>query len=100
MLPAEPYLWRTTWSCHDPHWPAEISQADQVVGDDKQTEYGTGLLLASQLELTEASELLDPAKDLLDPSAGMNRLDITLVAGDACQPASAGNPPPGHGSSP
>ena len=46
-----------------------------------QTEYGTDIALPSQLELAETSELLDPAKDLFNPSAGMNRLGVALMAG-------------------
>jgi hypothetical protein len=46
-----------------------------------QSEHGTDLALAPQLELAQSTKLLDPAKDLFDPSACIDRLGVPLVAG-------------------
>jgi len=61
----------------------QIAQADQVVGDHVQAEHRSDLFGAAQLELTQPAPLLDPAKHLLNPAAGVDRLGVALVAGGA-----------------
>ncbi len=48
-----------------------------------QPEHRTHLAFAAQLELAQTAPLFDPAKNLLDAAAGMDRLAVALVAGGA-----------------
>jgi hypothetical protein len=64
--------WGTPTSWHRLHRPEQVTQAEQVVGDHIATEYSTDIGLPSQFALAQAAELLDPANDLLDPSAGLD----------------------------
>ncbi len=48
-----------------------------------QAERRRDLFGAAQLELTQPAPLLDPAKHLLNPAAGVDRLGVALVAGGA-----------------
>jgi hypothetical protein len=54
---------------------------DQVVGDHMQAEHGNDIGLAARLELAQAAELLGPADHLFDPSAGIDRFGVALMAG-------------------
>ena len=80
-LPADFHLLRTTCSYQRLDRPEQVAQADQVVVDHMETEYGTDIGLTSQREPAQATELLDPAEHLFDPSAGIGRFGLALIAG-------------------
>jgi len=48
-----------------------------------QAEHGTDISLTPQLELTQSTKLLDPTKDLFDPSPCVDRFDVPLMTRSA-----------------
>jgi hypothetical protein len=50
----------------------DVAQTDQVVSDHVQAKYTTDVFFAAHLELAQAAEFLDPAKNLLDAPAGID----------------------------
>ena len=48
-----------------------------------QPKYGADVVQTPQLELAQAAELFDPAKDLLDAPAGIDRFGVALMPGGA-----------------
>jgi hypothetical protein len=79
----DPHHWATDYSCHLYPGLEQVAQADQVVGDHVQTEYGTDTFLAAQFELPQSVERLEPAERLLDSPSGIDRLGVAHVAGGA-----------------
>lgn len=63
------------------HGHVDLAQSDQIVGDDMQTERCTDIALSPLLELAHSTELIDPAKDILDPSAYMDGFGVPLGVG-------------------
>ena len=50
----------------------DVAQTDQVVNDHVQAKYTTDVFFSAHLELAQAAEFLDPAKNLLAAPAGID----------------------------
>jgi len=61
-------------SCH------QLLRADQVVANHMRPEHSSVLRKHSEIVLHVPSALVDPAKDLLDPLAGLDPLGIAGMA--------------------
>jgi hypothetical protein len=77
------YRLSTPDSCQRLPRAEQVGQADQVVGHQMQPEHRSDPGSASGLELPQTGSRFDPAKHLLDPPPGVDRLGIPQMAGGA-----------------